>query len=375
MVICFPFIGDSIGGSHISSLLLIDQLQKKGMTVCVIVHSNGMLIRELRKRGIEPEVLQLEYTKEGMKSRKGNLAALVRAFHPIHRYLGRRRPDIVHTNDMRAQIIWSLPCRAASVKHIWHQRTAFSDSTLSRLLVRGADRVVCISNYVKSTCPRRLKPARITVVANAVKANVIDRDNVNEIRRGIVGHEENRRKTRIIGVFGSLTSVKKPITAVRAASEAARITEQPVICMFAGNDKQNFRDRIRKVGMEAGYLSKIVFQDFVSPIEPWISACDLVIACSETDGFGRVLIECLSLGVPVVASKAGGHVEILVHEQTGMLAQPCNPKDMAECAKILWNDDALRQQIIENGRKIARTTFSPRRQLESIMGLYSEVSP
>ena len=51
--ICFPFVGDNIGGSNISSLLLITALKKTFSSTEIVTHSNGFFTKYLKKKEIK----------------------------------------------------------------------------------------------------------------------------------------------------------------------------------------------------------------------------------------------------------------------------------------------------------------------------------
>ena len=68
----------------------------------------------------------------------------------------------------------------------------------------------------------------------------------------------------------------------------------------------------------------------------------------DKEGFGLVILEAMASGVPVVASKSGGIVEILQHEENGLLVKEKNSRELAENINRILFDEELRYRIISN---------------------------
>ena len=72
---------------------------------------------------------------------------------------------------------------------------------------------------------------------------------------------------------------------------------------------------------------------------------------------GEALLEAMALGVPVVASRAGGNVDLVTHEVDGLLVAPREPAAFAGALARLLGDAALRRRLGEQGRRTARERF------------------
>ena len=58
--ICYPFVGDSIGGSHLSTIELIKKLDKSKFEIILILHKKGILYEYLIKEGLKPIFLKID---------------------------------------------------------------------------------------------------------------------------------------------------------------------------------------------------------------------------------------------------------------------------------------------------------------------------
>ncbi|MFC1808883.1 glycosyltransferase family 4 protein [Candidatus Omnitrophota bacterium] len=72
---------------------------------------------------------------------------------------------------------------------------------------------------------------------------------------------------------------------------------------------------------------------------------------TRVEGFGMVFIEALAAGLPIVATKARGVVDVLHHEKTGLLAEVDNVEQMVDYIYDLYSNQELRDRLISNGQE------------------------
>ena len=76
----------------------------------------------------------------------------------------------------------------------------------------------------------------------------------------------------------------------------------------------------------------------------------LVVDNGDRDGIPNVLVEAMSMGIPVISTDISGIPELIEDRQTGLLVPEKNAEAMAEALNQLLTDPALRQQLTEKGR-------------------------
>jgi len=69
------------------------------------------------------------------------------------------------------------------------------------------------------------------------------------------------------------------------------------------------------------------------------------------EGLGLVILEAMSVGLPVVATNVGGIPEVVKDGYNGLLFEPRNWKDLAEKITFLLNDDEMRERMGKNAKK------------------------
>lgn len=84
-----------------------------------------------------------------------------------------------------------------------------------------------------------------------------------------------------------------------------------------------------------------------------IASLDVLVSSSLWEGLPTVILEAMALGTPVVATDIPGTRELIVHEQTGLLAPPRDPAALAQAMVRLASDRALAQRLVTAAREHA----------------------
>ena len=107
-----------------------------------------------------------------------------------------------------------------------------------------------------------------------------------------------------------------------------------------------------------GLGDRVHFLGFRSDITPLMAACDLVAHTSTApEPFGRVIVEAMLCGTPVVAAAAGGAVELIVHDKTGWLIPPGDPIQLAAVINDCREHPTVAQKIADQAKIEAGQRF------------------
>jgi glycosyltransferase involved in cell wall biosynthesis len=86
-----------------------------------------------------------------------------------------------------------------------------------------------------------------------------------------------------------------------------------------------------------------------------------------------VLVEAMSLRVPVVATTAGGIPEVLRHGVDGLLVPPDDPEQLAQALRKILEDAPLRARLTESAWGRAHSHFTAARFAEQYRALFAEL--
>ena len=78
----------------------------------------------------------------------------------------------------------------------------------------------------------------------------------------------------------------------------------------------------------------------------YLYGADVFVRPSLSEGLGNSFLEAMATGIPVIATKVGGIVDFLTHEETGLFCEVKNPESVAKQAMRLFEDNILREKII-----------------------------
>jgi glycosyltransferase involved in cell wall biosynthesis len=372
-VICFPFVGDLVGGSHISAIGLIRKIDRRRYRPLVLLqHQEGDLADFFRREGIATEQApQSADLFHGQRLRGRELLRILRDVRSLAGFLRARDVRIVHSNDGRTHATWGLAARLARAKLVWHHRSDPNAFGLRFVAPWIADRVVAVSHFA-SPHPGLISAARRCQVIHSPFAMPADIDR-KQVRAELVKELGCSPETRIIGFFGALIPRKRPLLFVDAIAALRRqAPELPVIGLLFGEPLENADAEVRERALAAGIADDIRLMGFRYPGERWLSACDLLMVPAVDEPFGRTLIEAMMLGTPVVATASGGNIEAIEQGVTGLLVPPEDAEALAQGCHAMLTDPAM-AGIAATARDEARRVYRAEAHAEAVMQIYDEL--
>jgi glycosyltransferase involved in cell wall biosynthesis len=369
--ICFPFVGDSVGGSALSSLMLIQSLDTQRYEPLIVVHSKGPLTAHLRKQNISYTALPLDTFAGAVPSLRAIMTAAWKARRPLTRYLRDHEIAIVHANDLRMNLTWALPARLTGTRMIWHQRTLVSGSVFWRLLPYLTDAVLAISQAVVDSLGAMKRPVQL--VYNPFETNnvTVDRTVARSNLCQLIGAPDD---SYLVGYVGRLYSEKRPDFCIEIMPHLQSGLPKPVHLVFLGADNWGFSEILQRRVSELNLQDRIHFLGFRYPVEDYIAGMDLLIAPTVNEAFGRSVVEAMLLGTPVIASRAGGHQEIIDDGITGILAPPYDAPSFARLAVDILRDDQRSKRMAAAAKSEAKKRYSLETHVSKIEATYEALT-
>ena len=243
-------------------------------------------------------------------------ARLARRFRPDVLWLS--RPEHV----LWAQVVSRL-ARVPLVVHLHHA----PNYGRTRLVTLGVERFIAVSDYMKRLWVESGVPAdSITVVHNGVP---IDR----YVEGGEAEREAGRRLLGLpdaptIVLFYGRISTGKGVTSLLEAWRSLGLDPERTLLVLAGQAVGEPGIDAAIAALPAGSVRVLLPRADVVPL---LHAADIVVAPSEEpESFGRVLVEAMSTGRPVIGSDIGGMPEILTGEFSDWLVRPGDAAGLAE---------------------------------------------
>jgi glycosyltransferase involved in cell wall biosynthesis len=302
------------------------------------------------------------------------LARLLAAREALWRLATGERVRLVHANSTWAHLIAG---DLLGLPSIWHCRDLTRLSVLAGRLVDTASCAVAASHAVAGHLSAQgVPPEMIRVIPNGVAV------------RGVPGAAERpavraalRAEWRIPGEApvlawaGELAPWKRTEDFLLALAELQKSLPGVRGLVLGAGLAEGHRGREAELAGLANRLgigAAVRFAGWRPDVPRCLAAADLLVLTSANEPFGRVLVEAMAAGVPVVARNGGGVAEVLGAE-AGLILEAPGPADFAAAAARLLADPAERARMAEAGSRRARELFSPELAAERFGRLWAEL--
>lgn len=305
-----------------------------------------------------------------------NLAAL----RQMRSVIVRGRYDVVHTHSSVAGVVGRLAALTARtpviVHHVhgWGLREGMSPRmkavylALERLCARFTTSLIAVSApTIEKGLDLRICPRdKFALIYNGINVEKFARPVDRESVLAGLGVDPG---CKVVGMIGRLDAQKNPLDFIRAAAEVAR--EYPKVQFLVAGDGSLRPDCERLVG-ELGLQGRFFLLGFRNDVDRIMPALDIVALSSLWEGLPVVFQEAMSAGKPIVANNVDGVGDVVVDGETGYLATPHRPGEMAERILYLLNNDDVSRRMGMTAQQRSGA-FSSERMLESMESLYREL--
>jgi len=173
----------------------------------------------------------------------------------------------------------------------------------------------------------------------------------------------------ILGAIGSFEKRKGHSILFEALKELVSddLPNAHLMVVGDGPDEMMLKEKVRTLGLEAN-VSFFPFTDNPALV---FERVDMTILPSlYKEGLPNVLLESMSMGVPVVSSNIGGVSEIVFDGETGYIVQPGNKSALANAIKTLWADQDAYQEMKIKTRKLITENFNKETQFSKFISYF-----
>jgi glycosyltransferase involved in cell wall biosynthesis len=232
-----------------------------------------------------------------------------------------------------------------------------------RLVGLTADRTIAVSGAVARALAQRWHPVgRLRVVPNGIDLARVDAEpSAAELvaARASLGDVGERRIVAVI-------ARRKDQDVLLAALPAV----QTPVCLACVGVEADARLRALAAALPERHAA--AFIPFVPRPLAYYRLATLAALPSRIEGLSQSLLEAMALGLPVVASDAGGNADLITEGRTGLLVPPLDPAAWAGALSRLLGQPELASQIADAGRTLVRREFTIARTAERTEVVYRE---
>jgi N-acetyl-alpha-D-glucosaminyl L-malate synthase BshA len=197
----------------------------------------------------------------------------------------------------------------------------------------------------------------IEVIPNFVDTELFKRMADTKLRKTIAPNGE-----RILIHISNFRLVKRVTDVIRIFNLVLKKVPSKLVLVGDGPDRSSCENLCRE--LELG--DSVKFLGKQAELVELLSAADLFLMPSQSESFGLSALEAMACEVPVISSSVGGLPELVVHGETGYIAEIGDVERMAKYAIELLSNNTRREMFAKAGRKRAVENFD----IDEIVGVY-----
>ena len=286
------------------------------------------------------------------------------------RWLRSNDVALVHGNTSASRRSIVQAAVSAGVPYIQHVRNVVR-APQSNYGYAVAERIVCNSD--SSAAVFRDDPAfrgKTVTIYNAV-----------DLSRYTDASDTRRRELLIsasrpvVGFVGQLVPRKGVTTLITAMAEVvSRVPDALLVIVgCAPPDETAYEAECRRLSSSLGLDAHVRFVGYRRDVPAFMRTFDVFALPTRSEPFGKVVIEAMSAGCPVVASRVGGIPEIVTSPELGTLIAPDDPEALATAVLSYLTDARRRREVGQRGAASARSRFGMPSMLNRLQDLYDDV--
>lgn len=370
-----------IGGAQENTLYNVDdQHHLHDDEVCLItgpgLGPEGTLEQRAVERGLDLKILpELQRALHPLRDTK--------CYFQLKKLLAEYRPDIVHTHSSKAGIIGrraayalGIPCIHTvhgAAFHYGQPKVLYHSYRLAeKLAAKWCQKIITVCDamqhqYINAGIGL---PSMYQTIYSGMD---VDRF----LQPSIPAHEIRQRfgikpDEIVIGKVARLFNLKGHKYLVEAASAIVKANPKVRFLLIGDGILQ---DQLQAQVTESGLKDHVIFAGLVPPndVPNYVHAMDVLVHTSEWEGLARVLPQALICGKPIVSFDIDGAPEVCINNETGFLVPPRSIDQLTDAILKLVNNQSLRRQLGENGRRRFTDLFRHQTMTSQIREVYQEV--
>lgn len=340
---------DTFGGGESQLLELVQGVGQSGIEALVACMPDSPLEAVLKAEGI---------TTLPMGRLRSNPFMAVRT---IKRLCRERSVDIIHTGSFLTNFSGRLASRSMKLPVVstYHcepdsyllagsglcRRLIFlAPRTVERLTAGLTDAFIAVSHAVADKLVAQgVSPAKIKVISNGIDTQAVRTSAIEE------SADAREPGELVVATMARLDPVKGLDVLIRSVAILAAQRRRVKLLIIGDGASRGF---LEKFAVDLGIEDKVEFTGYLDQPYTRLASSDIYAVSSLSEGQNISVLVAMSLGVPVIATRVGGIVDMVADRQSGLLVPPGDPQALAAAIESLADDENLRQRLVKGGEKV-----------------------
>lgn len=360
MNILFLTTHSNTGGITSYILTLGSALVKSGHKVWV-ASSGGDCVSQMEESGIR-------HIKVNIRTKSEVHPKLWLSLPLLNDLLRKERIEIIHAQTRVTQVLGALLSRLTGVKMITTCHGFFRPRWFRRTFPCWGAAVVAISKPVAQhlSVDFGVPERRIHLIPNGIDLDRFVR--VREQQRRSVRQKMEIGDTPLIGIIARLSDVKGISILIQAMPILLKEASSAVL-MIVGQGPEEAN--LRKMTQDLSLTAHVRFKATINQTQELLGAFDVFVMPSLMEGLGLSVMEAQACGIPVVASRVGGLVDLIEDGKSGYLVPVNDPAALAgRILEVLRRPDQAKM-MADQARSNIENHFSSRKMLQETLRVYN----
>lgn len=284
--------------------------------------------------------------------------------------------DIVHlNNNIDANIEGVITAKLCKIPCVAHIRGSEYNSAVIRFLAKYVNHFIAVSEYVKKSILDMGVPSnKITVIYDGITSDEYERKNAL-----VPSLSKFCFRRYNVGLFACLLEWKGHKVFIEAISILVNEHNLKDCNFFIVGDmpdgQSNYKKELKDIIENYNLGDYVIFTGYQADVFQLMEKMDIIVHTSiQPEPFGRVIIEAMSVGRPVIATGLGGPLEIIQNGVNGILIPPNEPRMLADAVINLLNDEDAARILSINAKKTVEQKFNMQTFARMIEKVFEEVS-
>lgn len=228
-----------------------------------------------------------------------------------------------------------------------------------KLIIKRADVITVISNYLKDYARRFNRQAKIIVIPNGVDIKKFAGEySYGELSflADKLGIKPGEKVVTSVSRLVPKNGIDILIKAFQILNSKFKIYDVRLLIIGDGQQKNELISLARR----AGVLEKIIWAGSVSHVDlpKYLKISDVFARPSRSEGLGNAFLEAMAVGVPIIGTRVGGIPDFLKNKETGLFAEIDDPEDLAVKINSVLNNKDLVGKLTNSAKSMVAEKYN-----------------
>ncbi len=369
--ILYTMPGNVAGGGHLGTLEIMDRSRSFGFEPIAAINNLNTEITLLLEHYKIPYIYVEGYPTLVVK----DMTQFLRQIILLWKFIIKYRISLIHLSDLVTGHYGIVAAKLAGIPSVMHMKSLYWTNEYgwsNRIILSLASKIISISDAVHMAClDARLPSNKIITIHDGVDPELFPEKSKKEAEvKKTLAIAENKI---VIGFVSRLGVEWKNEPLIYNLARQLNKEFKNIIILIAGgpyDGKEKTFYKSKELAKRLGGNTDIQFLGNIKNVPEILPAMDVLLVPSKKEPFGRVVLEGMAAGLPVIGSNNGGIPEMITDGHNGFLRPPDNIDEWTKIVSTLIINPKLRKEIGINALKTVQKEFTLEKMIANVAQEY-----